>query len=580
MLKGHPKGLLVAFFANMGERFGYYTMLAIFVLFLQAKYGFEYRIASQYFGIFLACVYFMPFFGGIIADRFLGYGKTIRLGLVIMFIGYLLIAIPTSMDGGLPLVITGLAVISIGTGFFKGNLQALVGNLYDDPRYSEKRDVAFNIFYMGINIGAMFAPTAAQSVYNMFLKKFSLFYKADIPALAHKLLEGDNSVADRLRGLAELQPAFASMNNNLEEFSRYYINNLAESYHWAFGVACLSLIASMVIFWGFRKHYKHADLTERQKSKSEAHKGQMITMTPEQTRQRLIALGLIFFVVIFFWMAFHQNGAAMTAFARDYTVDKVAKYTNIWFDLFGLLPIYLTVISLFFVFRKNGSTESKIIALIGAMVFIIIALLRIEGLGFFGIQNVNPDHFFAGYSRENEFSPEKFQHFNPFFIVALTPVVIGIFNLLRIKGREPSAPRKIGIGMVITGVGFIILVIGSLSLIGYSPEALGETRASAGTVVSPYWLISTYFTLTIAELFLSPMGISFVSKVSPPQYKGMMQGGWLAATAIGNYGVALVGWFWNKTELWIFWGILVVFCFLAAAFIFSVLKRLEKAASS
>ena len=580
MLKDHPKGLLVAFFANMGERFGYYTMLAIFVLFMQAKYGFEYRIASQYFGIFLACVYFMPFLGGIIADRFLGYGRTISLGLVVMFIGYLLIAIPTSMDGGLPLVITGLAVISIGTGFFKGNLQALVGNLYDDPRYSAKRDVAFNIFYMGINIGAMFAPTAAQSVYNIFLRKADLFYKADIPALAHKILEGDNSVADRLRGFAELQPAFASMNNNLGEFSRYYINNLAESYHLAFGVACLSLVASMIIFWGFRKHYKHADMTERQKSRSAAHKDQMIIMGPEQTKQRLIALGLIFFVVIFFWMAFHQNGAAMTAFARDYTVDKVIKYTNIWFDLFGLLPIFLTMVSLYFVFRKNSSIQSKILGLIGTAVFAVLALLRIEGLGFFGIHNVNPGHFFAGYSAENEFSPEKFQHFNPFFIVALTPVVVGIFNILRLKGREPSAPRKIGIGMVITAVGFIVLVIGSLSLIGYSPEALNETRASSDVVVSPYWLISTYFILTIAELFLSPMGISFVSKVSPPQYKGMMQGGWLAATAIGNYGVALIGWFWNKTELWIFWGILVVFCILAATFIFSVLKRLEKAASS
>src|SRR4030043_2376268 len=191
MLKGHPKGLLVAFFANMGERFGYYTMLAIFVLFMQAKYGFEYRIASQYFGIFLACVYFMPFFGGIIADRFLGYGKTISLGLVIMLIGYLLIAIPTSMDGGLPLVITGLAVISIGTGFFKGNLQALVGNLYDDPRYSEKRDVAFNIFYMGINIGAMFAPTAAEAMVNFILRAKNYVYDARIPALAHQLINGE-----------------------------------------------------------------------------------------------------------------------------------------------------------------------------------------------------------------------------------------------------------------------------------------------------------------------------------------------------------------------------------------------------
>jgi POT family proton-dependent oligopeptide transporter len=232
------------------------------------------------------------------------------------------------------------------------------------------------------------------------------------------------------------------------------------------------------------------------------------------------------------------------------------------------------------VFRRNGNIQSKIIGLIGAVGFIILALLRIEGLGFFGIKDVNPGHFFAGYNAENEFSPEKFQHFNPFFIVALTPIVVGIFNWLRINNREPSAPKKIGIGMVITGIGFIILVIGSLSLIGYSPKELGEIRASTDIALSPYWLISTYFTLTIAELFLSPMGISFVSKVSPPQYKGMMQGGWLAATAIGNYGVALVGWFWNKTELWIFWGILVVFCLLAATFIFSVLKRLEKAASS
>ncbi len=580
MLKGHPKGLLVAFFANMGERFGYYTMLAIFVLFLQAKYGFEYKIASQYFGIFLAFVYFMPFFGGIIADRWLGYGKTISLGLIVMFIGYLLIAIPTSMEGGLPLVISGLAVISIGTGFFKGNLQALVGNLYDDPRYSNRRDVAFNIFYMGINIGAMFAPTAAQTVYNLFLKRFNLFYKADIPALAHKYLNGDLSITERLQGFAEAQPAFSTMNNNLQEFSSYYINNLAESYHWAFGVACLSLIASMIIFWGFRKYYRHADLTEKQKAKSEEHKDQMIILTPQQTKQRLIALGLVFFVVIFFWMAFHQNGAAMTAFARDYTIDWVGKYTNIWFDLFGLLPIFLAIVSLYFLFKKDGGRQTKIIGALAFVGFTLFALLRIEGLGILGIQDVDPDSFFAGYQLTNEFTPEKFQHFNPFFIVALTPIIVGIFNWLRNKAKEPSAPKKIGIGMIITAGGFIFLVIGSMSLIGYSPEALGETRAASNIVVGPYWLITTYFTLTIAELFLSPMGISFVSKVSPPQYKGMMQGGWLAATAIGNYGVALVGLLWNKVELFVFWGILVVFCLLAAAFIFSILKRLERATNS
>ncbi|MCK4852969.1 MAG: peptide MFS transporter [Bacteroidales bacterium] len=560
MLKGHPRGLLVAFFANMGERFGYYTMIAIFVLFLQAKYGFEYAKASQYFGIFLACVYFLPLFGGIIADRLLGYGKTISLGLIVMFIGYLMIAIPTTMDGGLPLIIAGLAVISMGTGLFKGNLQALVGNLYDDPKYSKRRDVAFNIFYMGINIGAMFAPTAAESISNMMLKRYDLFYKANIPALAHKYMGGDTSVAESLQGFAAEQPAYASFGGDLIEFSQYYINHLAESYHWAFGVACISLIISMAIFWGFRKHYKHADLTEKQKSKDETLRGQMVVLTPAQVKERMIALFLVFFVAMFFWMSFHQNGAAMTAFARDYTVDSVGRFTNIWFDLFGLLPIFLSLIGLIFVIRKKSTGTQKLIGAIAFFGFAIIAYLRI-----------------SGYSESNDFTPQKFQHFNPFFIVVLTPLVVGFFTWLASRDREPSAPKKIGIGMIITSVGFTVMVFGSLSLMGYSPGDIGEIRAPDDRLIGPYWLITTYFTLTIAELFLSPMALSFISKVSPPQYKGMMQGAWLAATAIGNYGVAVVGILWNRIQLWMFWGILVVACLLAATFIFSILKRLEKA---
>ena len=562
MLKGHPKGLIVAFFANMGERFGYYTMIAIFVLFLQAKYGFDYAIASQYFGIFLACIYFLPLFGGIIADRWLGYGKTIRIGIIVMFTGYLMIAIPTEMEGGLPLIIAGLAVISIGTGLFKGNLQALVGNLYDDPKYSKNRDVAFNIFYMGINIGAMFAPTAAESISNFMLKKSDLFYKADIPALAHKFLNGDASVADRLRGFASDQPAFADMGGNLMEFSKFYINHLAESYHWAFGVACLSLVVSMIIFWAFRKHYKLADLSEKQKAKDETLRDKMVVLTPTQVRERMIALFLVFFVAMFFWMSFHQNGAAMTVFARDYTADTVGKYTNIWFDLFGLLPIFLAVVGLIFVVRRKSTRTQK---LIGAGMFVVFAILA-----YFRIN---------GYSEVNDFTPQKFQHFNPFFIVALTPLIVGLFTWLANRQKEPSAPKKIGIGMIITSIAFTIMIIGSLKLIGYSPGELGEIRAPDDVVVGPYWLITVYFTLTIAELFLSPMALSFISKVSPPQYKGMMQGAWLAATAIGNYGVAVVGIMWNKVQLWIFWGILVGACLLAAAFIFSILKRLEKATS-
>ncbi|PIE88052.1 MAG: MFS transporter [Bacteroidetes bacterium] len=568
MLKNHPKGLFVALFANMGERFGYYTMLAIFVLFLQAKYGFAYETASQYFGIFLAFVYFMPLVGGIIADTVLGYGKTISLGLIVMFVGYLLIAMPSSWSleaprNGLPLVIGGLGVISLGTGLFKGNLQALVGNLYDaDPKYDKFRSLGFNIFYMGINVGAMFAPTAAEAVSNFMLKGSNLTYSGAIPKLAHNFLDGTISTeqTSELMKLAAEQPAFAEMGGDLTKFSNYYINELSGSYHWAFGVACVSLVVSMLVFWSFRKYYKAADITEKQKAASAEHKDQVIVLSKEETRKRMTALGLVMFVVIFFWMAFHQNGAAMTAFARDYTVDTVSKGTNIWFDLFGLLPIALSVLGLVLFFMKKNARALRIGGLVMFAAFAVIAYFRI-----------------AGYDAVNPFTPQKFQHFNPFFIVAITPVIVGLFSWMAQKGIEPSDPKKIGIGMVITAIGFTVLVVGSLSLAGMAPGDIGETRVESQFAVSPYWLISTYFILTIAELFLSPIGLSFVSKVAPPQFKGLMQGAWLAATAIGNYGVALVGFLWNKLQLWQFWGLLVVFCILAALFIFAILRRLEDA---
>ncbi len=557
MLKGHPKGLIVLFFTNMGERFGYYTMLAIFTLFLQAKYGYTAAEATQFFGIFLAAIYFMPLVGGLIADRVLGYGKTIGIGIFVMFLGYLLMVLPIVADPGLWLIITALAVISLGTGLFKGNLQALVGNLYDAPEYSKNRDVAFNIFYMGINIGAMFAPTAANFVSNWILKGHNYTYDAGIPALAHKFLGGDASVTGELTKLAQAQGANVA---DLAGFAKNYIGVLGESYHYAFGVACISLILSMLIFWLFRKYYKHADMTEAEKAKNVDTKNQVVELTPQQTKERLVALGLVFFVVIFFWMAFHQNGAAMTIFARDYTVGSVDFYTNTWFDLFGLLPIFLSLVGLVFMIKKNVQARTRILGAIAFAGFAILAYFRINTY-----ESINP------------FTPQMFQHFNPFFIVALTPLVVMFFSWLNRRGKEPSAPRKIGIGMVITAIGFTMLVIGSLSLTGFSPMDINEVRAPENMLVTPYWLISTYFILTIAELFLSPMGISFVSRVAPPKYKGLMQGGWLAATAIGNYAVALMGLLWNQVQLWVFWAILVVCCLLSATFIFSIMKRLETA---
>ncbi len=557
MLKDHPKGLFVALFANMGERFGFYTMIAIFVMFLQAKYGFNSGTTSQIYGFFIAFVYFLPLFGGLLADKVLGYGKTISLGLITMFIGYLLLAIPTDMNTGFALVVVALAVISIGTGFFKGNLQALVGNLYDDSRFSAKRDIAFNIFYMGINIGAMFAPTAAELVSNFILDSFHFTYDSRIPAMAHSFLNGELGNASNFLAIAQHQDTTVTL-STLGSFAENYINALSRAYHYSFGVACISLLISMAVFWGFRRFYKHADLTEKQKAKDNALKDKLITLTSKQTKQRLIALGLVFFVVIFFWMSFHQNGLCMTYFARDYTAPTVDRGTNLWFDLFGLLPLFLSVVGLYFMFRPNRGKHQRLLGLIAFVGFGILAYLR-----------------YSSYEDINPFTPQKFQHFNPFFIVAITPIIIGIFTYMASKGKEPSSPRKIGFGMLLAAVGFLILAIGSYGL--PSPMSLGGQVAPETSLVTPYWLISTYFTLTIAELFLSPIGISFVSKVSPPKYKGLMQGGWFAATAIGNYLVGTIGVLWGKVDLWILWMILVVCCILSATFIFSIIKKLELA---
>ncbi|MFZ2054078.1 MAG: peptide MFS transporter [Candidatus Aminicenantales bacterium] len=558
MFKGHPKGLFVAFFANMGERFGFYTMISIFVLFMQAKYGLSAGTAGFMYSTFMVGVYIFPLLGGFLADRFIGYGRTISLGIVVMFIGYFMLTLPTAMNTGFSLVIAALAVISLGTGLFKGNLQALVGNLYDDPKYDALRDRAFNIFYMGINIGAMFAPTASEKVSNWILKASNYFYDARIPALANDFLKGKLADASSFLAIARGQDASVTL-DTLGRFSTDYINTLSKSYHFGFGVACLSLIVSMTIFWAFRKHYRMADLTERQKAKSEALKSQVVELTREQTRQRLIALGLVFGVVIFFWMAFHQSAVTLTYFARDYTVPSVGKATNLWFDMTGLLPIFLALVGLVVLLKKSSGRIARILGAASFVGFGILAYLR-----------------YNGYDATNPFQPQMFQHFNPFFIVVLTPLVVALFGWLNRKGKEPSAPRKIGTGMLITAAAYTILVVISFGLA--SPRALGGLVAPADSQVSVYWLISTYLGLTIAELFLSPIGISFVSRVAPPKYKGLMQGGWFAATAVGNSLVGVIAWFWMRVPLWAVWAILVGACLLSAAFIFSIMKRLERAA--
>lgn len=562
MFKGQPKGLFVTALANLGERFGYYTMIAIFVLFLQAKYGYSEAAAGEIYATFLLFVYFLPLFGGIIADRWLGYRKTVAIGVVIMFIGYLLLAFPGILGGKEMLAIyTALGVISLGTGLFKGNLQALVGKLYDNPLYEKKRDSGFSVFYMFINLGAMFAPTAAQAVVNFVMNKSSLTYDSRIPELFHKMDAGglSQSAKEGFLAIAQTQDATVTI-DGLQAFGSHYVNALGGAYQLGFGVACLSLIVSFLIFIFGRKTYM---TTESCGSKASQKAGSTVEeMSPAETKERMVALFLVFAAVIFFWMAFHQNGLTLTYFARDYTDTSVGRFTNIWFDLFTLIPIVISLVCFFFTVKKYSPDTKNILQ--KRLIYGLIA----AAFGIWAYARI------SGFAESNPFTPQLFQHFNPFFIVVLTPLSVGLFSWLSKKGKEPSAPRKIAYGMLIAGLAYVLMSVASMGLL--SPVDRGDVVDYAR--VTPYWLMSTYFTLTIAELFISPMGISFVSKVAPPKYKGMMQGCWFAATAIGNFLIQIGSHFWSLVPLWSLWLIFVVCCALSAVFMFSIMKRLEKVA--
>ena len=555
MFEGQPKGLYALALANTGERFGYYTMLAIFTLFLQAKFGFTATVTSNIFAGFLALVYFLPVVGGILADKF-GFGKMVTSGIVVMFLGYVCLAIPTGNNAvGIAAMIGSLFLIALGTGLFKGNLQVMVGNLYDDPKYSAKRDTAFSIFYMAINVGALFAPTAAEKITTWYMGKSGLTYNGDIPALAHQYLDG-SLTGDALSKFTDLaaQQGAATDAASLTAFANDYITCLATSYHWGFAVACVSLIISMLIYVFGRKTFKHADVNVKQAANDD-NKAAVAELSPEETKSRIVALCLVFAVVIFFRMAFHQNGLTLTFFARDYTAASAEGLNRIGFDVWNLVLIAIAVYGLFAIFQSEKS-KGKTIATVVTVAALALLYFNYQSMG----------------ETPVEILPQKFQQFNPFFVVALTPVSMAVFGALAKSGKEPSAPRKIGIGMFIAAVGFSIMAIGSLGL----PTPNELSTATGDYRVTPNLLISTYLVLTFAELFLSPMGISFVSKVAPPKYKGLMMGGWFAATAVGNYLVSIIGMLWGGLPLYVLWCILIALCLLSAVFIFSIMKRLEK----
>jgi POT family proton-dependent oligopeptide transporter len=505
MLKGHPKGLIAASLANMGERFGFYTMMAILVLFLQAKFGLSGTKAGYIYSGFYFSIYMLALVGGIIADRLKNYKGTIMVGIILMAFGYLILAIPTPTPvSNVPLLLTvsiiGLFVIAFGNGLFKGNLQALVGQMYDDPKYSDKRDSGFSLFYAFINVGAIFAPLAGVGIRSWWLGKNNFTYDASLPEQCHTFL-GGNMSSENIQNFQEFaNNASTNPVSDLTLFSNDYLNVFNTGFHYAFGIAIIAMLISLTVYIVNKNRFP-----DPSGSKSTGGITDEIKMEAKEVAQRIYALLAVFAVVIFFWFSFHQNGLTLTMFAKDYTILKI------------------------------GSLE---------------------------------------------FSAEIFQSMNPFFVVFLTPIVVGVFGWLRNKGMEPSTPRKIAIGMGIAALGFVVMLFGSFGIPLFSEisPSMGGSPLADSAKVTPFLLLGTYFILTVAELFISPMGISFVSKVAPPHLQGLMQGGWLGATALGN-GLLFIGAIlYESIPIWMTWSILIIACAISMFTVLFMVKWLERVA--
>lgn len=520
MFKNHPKGLIAAALANMGERFGFYIMMAILTLFISAKFGLSETTTGYVYSAFYASIYLLALVGGLIADKTKNYKGTILAGLVLMAVGYLLIAIPTptpvpSLALYLTLTCLGLLVIAFGNGLFKGNLQALVGQMYDNPKYSDKRDPGFQIFYMFINIGGFFAPFIAIGVRNWWLKVHNFDYNASLPELCHEFINKGAAMPagsmNRLTEYANQAMLDGSTVTDLTAFTNSYLDVFNTGFQYAFAAAIIAMLISLVIFIVNKNTFpdpakKAAVAAENQENKISKEE---IQMSAQEIRQRIYALFAVFGVVIFFWLSFHQNGYSLTYFARDY--------------------VNLDVINI--------------------------------DLGFTSIKGA-----------------EIFQSVNPFFVVVLTPIIMWFFGALKKRKKEPSTPMKIALGMGIAALAYFFLMVFSLALPAKETLSSMSAEQLQAMRVTPWVMIGMYFILTVAELFISPLGLSFVSKVAPPHLQGLMQGCWLAATAIGNSILFIGGILYTNVPLWACWLVFAIATSLSMFVMLSMVKWLEKVA--
>lgn len=514
MLKNHPKGLLLAALSNMGERFGYYIMNAVLALFLCSKFGLSDEKSGLIAALFLTAIYVLSLVGGVIADRTQNYKLTIESGLVVMALGYIALAIPvlaTPENNNLLLAFTifALALIACGNGLFKGNLQAIVGQMYDNFEAAAakegeaklkwaqgQRDAGFQIFYVFINVGALAAPFIAPLLRSWWLKVHGLVYNADLPKLCHEFING--TLGNDMSSLQALVTQVGGNANDLAAFCPQYLKVFNEGIHYSFIASVVMMLVSLVIFI-CSKHLFPTPGKKEEIVVKEQYTTEEKTIMAKKIKQRIYALFAVLGISVFFWFSFHQNGQSLSFFARDFV-------------------------------------------------------------------------------RTDSIAPEIWQAVNPFFVIVLTPLIMWLFAKLTKRGKPISTPRKIAYGMGIAGLAYLFLAIFS-AIHGYpSAEVFTAMHDSVKTSLkaAPWILIITYFFLTVAELFISPLGLSFVSKIAPKSMQGLCQGLWLGATAVGNCLLWVGPLMYNKWPIGYCWFVFMLVCFISMAIMFGMVKWLER----
>jgi proton-dependent oligopeptide transporter, POT family len=537
MFKKHPKALPYLFFSEMWERFGYYLMIGIFVFYLEDKaagFGMSNKESASLYGTFIALVFFTPFLGGLIADRYLGYRKSIILGGLLMGVGYCLMGINTT-----PMLYTAMTLVIVGNGFFKPNISTLLGNVYSTPTHVHQKDEGYNIFYMGINIGASICNFFGAALY--LTKGWSwafaaagvgMFIGVIVFILGNKeyaaydtrkpLQDGDMSLSKILLTVILPSVVFGVIGWFIKGDGYVFDSNSTD----AFIFACIPVLFFYSYLW-----YK--------------------SNTDE--KPAMGAMLAIFAVVILFWAIFKQNGTALNKWAKQYTNREV---TGVAKSIFVPLKQTESI-----AYKKDSITKTD-----NHFRKVMDNGNEVKEFNYTQyFKNVPANQLPAEGQSIAAWAPSLSQSINPLWVIILTPLVVAFFTFLRRNGKEPSTPSKIAFGLLISALSVLVMV---------AAVKMGNNGTQK---VSVWWLIASYGVITIGELFLSPMGLSLVSKLSPARITSLMMGGWFLSTSIGNKlsGILASQWDLYNDKGNFFW-LNFILLFAAAIFLFAMLKWLNK----